>query len=396
MQPALGGGTLGGIRRCTTRRFLWVSLGVLLLATGAATSGGLTGSQAATADVVATGPSVSELALDPRSPDIVYAGVEDGVYRSADGGTSWRRSASDGPVGSVISVLVVPTRPYTIYAVSTENQRPNRSRLAGIWRSRDGGRHFAHIRGVGARWFARTVVASRESPNALYASTESFVSDGKYVSLYRSLDGGSHWTAAADGLEEGVIWSLAVHPSAPRTLYAANGSGLFRSTDRGDSWTLRWPKKHDWVAEVAIDPVTPETLYAAAGNVVFKSTNSGVSWQRLGLKLKSYEVATEIVVDPKDYRVVYAATTRPSWGQVTVGQHGVYRSTNGGRTWTQILRGSALGKTAADEENEITALVVDPKRPRLLVSTYAGVWRSLDAGRTWHRADTGLGEQTTD
>lgn len=360
------------------RAFVWVWV-VVVAAIGAAAASTQTAAQAARTSL----PWTSRLLVDPRSPDVVHAVTNAGLFTSADWGGSWSRPSQRQPTGVLVSAALAPSAPEMVYAGTT----------TGFWWSADEGRTWMRRRSVGTKWSAHAVVVDPTVSNLVYASTETFVSDSRYVSLYRSRDGARSWVAAARGLGGGVVWALDVAPSGPGAVYAGNANGLWRSRDRGVTWASLWRKRV--VYAVALDPAAPSTIYASGSkgvdrSGVYRSDDAGSSWRALGLRLGSGEVATAIVVHPRDSRRVYVATSRPAWGPPPPGRHGVYRSVDRGRTWERILAGQLLGKATTRDPNQITSLVVDPTRPRLMVATWQGIWRSRDGGTTWTQANDGL------
>jgi photosystem II stability/assembly factor-like uncharacterized protein len=245
---------------------------------------------------VATPQTVRALAVDPRDPDVVYAGVDDPVslLKSTDGGRSWRP-------------LRVPWKPWI----------PDR----------------------GNATFSALAV-DPQNPKAVYAYVENFADNGSPV-WFKSTDGGATWEDAhdaffsvADGADE-YPSVLAFDPLDPNTRYAyGSGAALFKSTDGGASWRRAGypfiPASLN-VENLAIDPREPATLYAAAGEQdesgegIFKSTDAGSSWRAVGLKGHN---VWALAIDPQQRRTVYAGT-----------ESGLFRSTNGGRSWSRFSRG---------------------------------------------------------
>ena len=177
------------------------------------------------------------------------------------------------------------------------------------------------------------------------------------------------------GLEGETIYSLAIDPVMPTTLYAGvYGGGVFKTTDSGWNWyRANTGLSSVVIMSLAIDPKTPTTLYAGTGNRgVFKSTDGGATWKITNIGLKNGTVEA-LVIDPTTPTILYAGT---SGG-------GLFKSVDGGSNWSA----ANAGMTNA----YVSALVIDPTRPTTLYAgTLDGVFKSIDGGATWSAANTGL------
>jgi photosystem II stability/assembly factor-like uncharacterized protein len=175
-------------------------------------------------------------------------------------------------------------------------------------------------------------------------------------------------SSAVGGIERGHSHSpgyrgfsaFVVNPGDSATVYAATGSGIFRSTNGGETWHAANDGLTDtYVFDLALDPRNSATLYAGTESGVFKSTNGGASWRPTGL---ANENAIALLVDPRTPERVYAAN-----------DYGVYKSIDGGKRWIKVWRGP-----------RVFALAVDPRRPTTIYAgSGSGVMKSVDAGATW-------------
>lgn len=272
------------------------------------------------------GPVVA-LAIHPRNPLIVYAGTphvwEGGqtksrgaLYRSTNGGRRWIKT----PLEGVLAVVVDPRHSETVY-VSTQYE--------GVFKSLDGGRTWRTVStGLGDLTVARLAIDPKR-PETVYAGTGSDYGDG----VFKSTDGGRRWRAS--GLADYFVDAVAIDPRTPTTLYAAiwdpqfandPENRLVKSTDGGRSWVEQEPGLRS-IGSLAINPITAATVYAGTSRGVFKSTDGGRRWRAAGLA-KLGGVAA-LVVDPRRPATLYAATWRA----------GVFKSTNGGRSWSRFSRG---------------------------------------------------------
>ena len=179
----------------------------------------------------------------------------------------------------------------------------------------------------------------------------------------------------SQGLERETIYSLAIDPVTPSTLYAGvYGGGVFKTTDGGWNWNSANNGLTSVVIQsLAIDPKTPTTLYAGTGNRgIFKSTDGGANWNVTNIGLKNSTVGA-VAIDPTSPTILYAGT---SGG-------GIFKSGNGGTNWSAANAGMT--------DAYVSTLAIDPTRPTTLYAgTSDGVFKSVDGGANWNAANTGL------
>lgn len=207
----------------------------------------------------------------------------------------------------------------------------------------------------------------------------------------------------------GRITDMAVDPTDPDRIFAAAADGgLLRSLDGGDSWEPLLDKAPTLAAgSVAIDPGDPEVIWLGTGEVnpgggsatfpglgVFRSSDGGEHWEARGLAATRH--IGRIVVDPSNSKRVFVAAMGALYG--TNPERGVYRTSNAGETWEQVL--------AVNDSTGCIDISIDPRDPdNLLAATWerirrpesrrfgglgCGVWRSQDGGDTWERLANGL------
>ena len=216
-----------------------------------------------------------------------------------------------------------------------------------------------------------------------------------------------HFRSIGPATMSGRIDDIAVLERDPRIFYiAAATGGLWKTTNNGISLTPVF----DSSAMVSIGAVTipaedPNLVWVGTGennnrqssswgDGVYKSTDGGKRWQNMGLR-ESKQIA-RIVIDPIDHDVVYVAALGDLWK--SGGERGIYKSTDGGVTWTKVLdAGPDAGGTALvmDPTNNKTLYAATYQRRRASFAfngggTQSGIWKSTDAGRTWTRLTTGL------
>jgi photosystem II stability/assembly factor-like uncharacterized protein len=294
------------------------------------------------------GGFVTALAIDPSNSATLYAvtrnggsGSPIGVFKSADGGTTWNAINNGLPINTEVFALAIdPVTPTTLYAGT--NLIPSgqifKSTDGGIsWGSADSGLTNTH--GVVA--FAINSV----NPTTLYA--------GMTGGVFKSTDGGITWAPVNSGLPSIAVLSLAIDPITPTTLYAGpfGVGGVVKTTNGGANWSAidnGWPTSAEARA-LAIDLVTPSTLYAGtSGGTILKTIDGGDSWSTKSLG--NLSIVLSLAIDPVTPTTLYAGTTM-----------GVFKSTDGGDNWTTLNSGLT--------NLVVRALAIDPANPTTL---YAG------------------------
>jgi photosystem II stability/assembly factor-like uncharacterized protein len=322
------------------------------------------------------GNAVLVLAHSPKSAAILYAGTSQGVFKTTDGGAHWAAaSAGSSPAANgVVDALVVT--PPAIYAGVSSSFLPGTA--PGLFKSTNGGVNWSQL-DLGRDSMVRVtaLAADPTNPRVLYAGIRE-ASPPFATGVLRSGDAGETWSLSVRGLP-GEVQDFAIHPAAPRTVYAAvEGAGVFRNDGGGGLWRkVSRGLTNPFVTALAIGPA-PGTLYAgarqgtAATGSLFRTTNGGTRWQRAdrGLPFDLQEVA----VDPRG-SVLYAGSASA----------GVFRGASSGATWAMASRG--LRAVPAD------AVVADPRRPSILYAGTPdfGLIKSVNGGASWNAPGAGAG-----
>jgi photosystem II stability/assembly factor-like uncharacterized protein len=172
-------------------------------------------------------PPFAALAIDPRSPNILYAGgYENGVFKSTDGGAHW---SNTGLTNTGVNVLAVdPLNPNVIYAATSglHDYPAHPDGFRGLFKSADGGASWLAVNNglpdlSGDGHSVIALVIDPDGPNVLYAGTNG---DG----VFKSADGGASWNALNDGLTNRAVQALVMAPGNPNTLYAGTPAGVFK------------------------------------------------------------------------------------------------------------------------------------------------------------------------
>jgi len=225
--------------------------------------------------------------------------------------------------------------------------------------------------------------------------------------LTSELLSGLEFRAIGPAIMSGRISDVAIHPKNHALWYVAAGSGgVWKTENAGTTWTPIFDGQASYsIGCLAIDPKTPETIWVGTGeNVsgrhvgfgdgVYKSLNGGKTWTNMGLA-KSEHIA-RILIDPRDPRVVYAAAEGPLWS--AGGERGLYKSADGGKTWTlslEISKDTGVTSVDLDPANPDTLYAAAYQRRRTVAAFMgggpeSGIYKSEDAGKTWRKLIVGL------
>jgi len=218
---------------------------------------------------------------------------------------------------------------------------------------------------------------------------------------------GIAWRSIGPGFVTGRIADVEIDPRDPNVWYVATAfGGLWKTVNRGISFEPIFDEGPSFnLCCVVIDPRNSNTIWlgtgenhsqrsAHFGDGVYKSTDAGKTWKRMGLETSEH--IGRIVVDPRNSNVVYVASQGPLFS--AGGERGLYKTTDGGTTWTAVL--------TISENTGITDIVLDPKNPDVIyASSYqrrrhvgqaigggreAGIHKSSNGGRSWTKLTAGL------
>jgi photosystem II stability/assembly factor-like uncharacterized protein len=308
--------------------------------------------------------AIGDVAVSASDPNIVWVGTGEaqprfagyaypgtGVFKSVDAGESWTPMGLAG-TQHIGKVLIDPANPDIVYVAAMGRQwSPNAER--GVFRTRDGGRHWARVLFVDDSTGVVDLAMDPRDPATLYAWAWQ-IEQGRTGGLFKSTDGGDRWRRITDGLPTGPLGRahVAVAPGDPNVVYLFLdnrgpatvpgrpyvGGEVFRSDDRGEHWRK----------------ANTQDIYAVFG--VF-------GWKFTGIR-----------VDPRNADHVYILGNR------------AFQSFDGGATWQRlgdrILRVHHTDGRAMHLDQH--ALVIDPADPdRLLLGNDGGLFMSYDGGESW-------------
>ncbi|TRZ92789.1 MAG: choice-of-anchor D domain-containing protein [Rhodocyclaceae bacterium] len=286
------------------------------------------------------GGLVQALAIDPATPATLYAGTnEAGIFKSANGGTSWTAINSGVTDWNIHALAIDPITPSKLYARTASGMTFRSTDSGGVWTGDNSTTSSAH----------NALVIDPMTPSTLYKGTDP-------GGVFKSTDGGATWVDANVGLTNLSVLALAINPTTPSTIYASTvDDGIFKSTDSGAHWTavnIGLPSPPLNINALAINPITPTTLYAGtASDGVFKSTDSGANWLAVNNGITGDLNISVLAINPATPSTLYA-----------VAGNGVYKTTNGGATWAAV-------KNGLTDTLEVYALAISPAAP---FAVYAG------------------------
>ena len=339
------------------------------------------------------GGRVDAVAGDPTKPLVYYMGaVNGGVWKTTNAGISWE-NITDGKtdISSVGAVTVAPSDPNVIYVGTGESQlREDLTYGTGVYRSTDAGETWQHLGLVETH----QVTAIRVHPNnpdvAYVAAIGHAFGPNAERGVFRTMDGGKSWKKILFLDDSTGATDLSMDPTNPRILYAsmwkfqrspwgmdAGGgkSGLWKSTDGGDTWVdlsgnRGMPKAPLGKIGIAVSPANPRRLFASIEakdtlGGIFRSDDAGATWSRTNGEQK-FQVRpwyySAVTADPTNENTVYVMNLQ------------VWRSIDGGKTFSRLRV----------PHGDTHIMWVDPKDPtRLINGNDGGATVSQDGGRSW-------------
>ena len=270
------------------------------------------------------------LAVHPREPRTVFAGADDGIYKSLDGGQKFEHLNSPMNKIDVWKIAFDPADPETIFA----GTRP-----AALFRSTDGGRQWQQLR-VNMVEDCPNVGVPRVTALTVDPSDHRVIWAGVEVDgVRRSLDGGETWTRIAGGLSDPDIHDVAVRPAgADKTVLTSTPREIFASSDKGESWHGLGVGKHfglPYCRGLALKTDDPDTLFVATGDgavgatgAIQRSKDGGRSWERLSLPAVPNSPIWAFATHHADPGLVLACS---HYGEI-------YASRNAGNSWGKLPR----------------------------------------------------------
>jgi photosystem II stability/assembly factor-like uncharacterized protein len=296
-----------------------------------------------------TNTNISSLVIDPANGQVLYAGTSGGIFKTTDGGSIWSPLNSELTATRIQSLAIDPTNSQVLYTSGYES--------------------------------------------------------GEAAPVFKSNNGGLSWNDISSGLTVSPfgnsVQSFVIDPTNSQVVYARTGLGLFMTTNGGVSWGVNTgltPTVPTLVQFLAIDLKNSQTLYADAEidtgiGKLFKTSDGGLTWNAIdtGMRGLISGGVGAFAVDPSDSQVLYlgkavtfiAPSDVSSSNNVNV-DFGVFKSVNGGESWSPVNSGLTDGY--------ITSIIIDQRNSQII---YAGtgsglVFKTADGGTNWIAVNVGL------
>ncbi|MHB1169153.1 MAG: VPS10 domain-containing protein [Longimicrobiales bacterium] len=343
------------------------------------------------------GRSIAVAGSDARPLEYYFGATGGGLWKTTDAGTTWE-PVTDGQINSasVGSIAVCPANPDVVYIGTGETQlRGNIQAGDGLYKSTDAGETWEHIGLRDTRNFSRVRVHPTDCNTVFAGGFGEYGTENEERGVYRSRDGGATWEKVLYRDAKTGAVDISIDPNNPNVIYAAlwdafrkpwamssggDGSGLFKSTDGGSTWTELTrnpglPPSDQIIGKigVSVSAADPNRVYAiveADSGGVFRSDDAGATWERMNTERKLRQRAfyyTRIYADPVDVDRVYVVNVQ------------FFRSDDGGKTFDTQIRvphGDNHDLWIASNDNQ-----------RMINANDGGGNVSFNGGRTWTDQD---------
>jgi photosystem II stability/assembly factor-like uncharacterized protein len=291
----------------------------------------------------------------PHQPNVFYiAAVNGGVWKTTDTGNTWQPIFDAQDTGSVGAIAVAPSDPDVLYVGSGEGlQRPDLATGDGVYKSADAGKTWTHLGLPDAQQITAILVDPKDANHLFVAVQGHPYGPNKERGVFRSNNGGQSFEKILYQDENVGAADLAFDPSNAQTIYAVL-----------------------WAARVAPWEIRSGESFIAPGSGLFKSTDGGNTWRRLTKGLPSSDDGglgrIGVAVAPSQPQRVYASVEAKKGA-------GVYRSDDAGESWNLINSDRRIGGRGPGA----MGIAVAPDNPDVLYVANTTTWKSSDAGKTF-------------
>jgi photosystem II stability/assembly factor-like uncharacterized protein len=334
-------------------------------------------------------------AVDENGRITVFVGAASGgVWKSVNGGTTYKSVFDRESAQSIGAVTIDPSNAKTVWVGTGEAWVRNSVSVGdGVYKSTDGGENWTNVGLKDSEHIAKILVDPADGNNVVVCATGHLWDDNNERGVYKTSDGGKTWKKVLAGANGATgCGLLAMSQQEPKTIYASMwdfrrqgwtfrsggpGSGLFKSTDGGDHWSeisassaKGLPAKPWGRTAVAVAPSNPQVVYAnieaEKGRGLYRSNDGGASWTKLDssnfMVWRPFYFAN-LIVDPKDENKIFKPDLI------------LLYSTDGGKTFN-VVSGGAHG--------DFHDVWIDPKNTNVVIAgDDGGLWRSEDGGSRW-------------
>ena len=310
---------------------------------------------------------LDNMTVDPTNPNRVLAAGwvlstnDGGLYVSNDAGKTWTENA-DLHGKSIRSMTVAPSNPKLLLAGTVEE---------GVFRSEDGGDHWKLISPPGSREIheVESVAFDPKDPNRMYAGT--------WHLPWRTSDGGQTWQNMKEGIiDDSDVFSIIVDPTNGQNVYVSACSGIYRSTDQGMKYTKVQgiPSTARRTRVLMEDPKIPATVFAGTTEGLWRTTDSGHTFSRSG---DPTWIVNDVNIDPTDNKRVLLATDRTG---ILISNDGgsTWTSSNKGFTQRQL---TTVAQDRSNPSHVFVGVINDKTAGGVFQSADGGLsWKQDSAG----------------
>ncbi len=338
------------------------------------------------------GGRIDDIAVVESNPSIIYVGLATGgLWKSINNGTTWTSLFDTYPISSVGDIAIAPSNPDILYIGTGEpNNRQSSSFGAGVYKTIDGGKTFEYVGLKETQTIARVIVHPKD-PNTVYvAAVGHLFGPNAERGLYKTIDGGKNWTNTKFIDNDTGFIDLVMDPVNPNILIAASyqrrrqpwgfngggpGSGLWRTTDAGKTWTKLEGNGLPTSAIIGrvgvnIARSNPKVIYATIEVGASGGTGAGVNadgtlvtpGQRGGGGGRGGNLCNPL--PPPD----------PN-------KSGIWRSDDAGKTWKNV----ASEPCSMDRPMYYSHIWIDPTNPDIAYQGGAPFFKTVDGGKTWRQ-----------
>ena len=332
---------------------------------------------------------ISDFAVNPENHSEIYVAVSAGnIWKTTNNGTTWSPVFDNYGAYAIGCLKMDPDNPYVIWTGTGENNYQRQLGYGdGVYKSEDGGASWKNMGLKDSRQIGMIEIDPRNSDVVYVAAEGSIWGPGGERGLYKTTDGGKTWNKVLDISENTGINNIIMDPRNPDVLYATSEqrrrhvytkigggpeSAVYKSKDAGKTWDKIMkglPSGDIGGMGIAISPVNPDILYLimeAAGETsgFFRSLNRGASWEKMSSHASSGQYYNEIYCDPENVDKVYSVETI---SQVTL---------DGGKTWNSV------GNNQRHVDDH--ALWIDPDDTKhFYIGGDGGIYETYDEGKNY-------------
>jgi photosystem II stability/assembly factor-like uncharacterized protein len=342
------------------------------------------------------GGRTDDFAVVESDPRIIYAGTAaGGLFKTINGGVTWQALFEDQPNPSIGDVTLAPSNPSIVYVGTGEaNNRQSSSWGDGVYKSMDGGATWKHL-GLDATHHVGRIVVHPTDPDIVYvAAMGDLWGPNQERGVFMSKDGGATWNQTLIIDADTGVSDIAIDPQSPNILYAAAyerrrtafgyngggpGGGIYRSTDGGLHWTKlstggvgHLPAGDYGRCAVDIYRKNSNIVYVLIENAtaggVYRSDDKGVTWAHQSDTNPRPSYFSQLRIDPNNDLKLW------------MGGVNIYMSEDAGKTWSQ--------DRFRDVHSDNHGIWIDPNNSdHVLSGNDGGIWETMDSGRNWRHID---------